>query len=128
MPRYTTEEIKAIFTRSASIRISQKRRGDEHYKKDAGYWDDGRCEYGGAHNLKEDCERLANFFAKITELRNARKELLNFNNQTEFEKNKQELLNKTGHFINGLQMKTGTNTSVGGVCIIWDDFTHFLVQ
>jgi len=126
MPRYTTEEIKAIFTRSASIRISQKRRGDERYKKDAGYWDGGRCAYGGAHNLQEDCERLAKFFSEITELKNARKDLLKFDNRTEFEKNQQNLLTKAKQAINGLQLKTGANTSVGGICIIWDSFSDLL--
>jgi len=55
------------------------------------YWEGGRCDYGGAHNLQEDCERLATFFDKINELKNTRKGLLTFTNQQEFEKQKQDL-------------------------------------
>jgi len=126
MTGYTTEDLKIKFERVAAIRISQKKRGDERYKNDAGYWDGGRCAYGGAHNLQEDCERLAKFFSGITELKNARKDLLKFDNRTEFEKNQQNLLTKAKQAINGLQMKTGANTSVGGICIIWNDFSSYL--
>jgi len=126
MTGYTTEDLKIKFERVAAIRISQKKRGDERYKNDAGYWDGGRCAYGGAHNLQEDCERLAKFFSGITELKNTRKDLLKFNNRTEFEKNQQNLLTKAKQAINGLQMKTGANTSVGGICIIWNDFSDLL--
>jgi hypothetical protein len=61
---------------------------------------------------------LAEFFTGITELRNCRKELINFSNQQEFDKNKQSLLTKTIEVINGLQMKTSSTTSIAGVCII----------
>ncbi|CAG8651843.1 8775_t:CDS:2, partial [Ambispora gerdemannii] len=79
-----------------------------------------------AHNLREDCQTLARFFNDITELKNVQKDLINFNNRTEFEKNKQELLNKTNQILSGLTIKTGANTSIGGVCIIWDDFAEFM--
>ncbi|CAI2197840.1 9103_t:CDS:2, partial [Funneliformis geosporum] len=79
-----------------------------------------------AHNLVEDCERLAEFFTGIREFRNARKELLAFNNQQEFDNNKQSLLTKITEAVNGLQMKTSNNSSIGGVCIIWNDFADSL--
>ena len=119
---YTATELENWFKRIAFSRIVQKKSGNNRYAGDAGYWDGGRCNYGAAHNLQEDCQRLAKFFTNIVELRNSRKELMSFNNQEEFEKNKQNLLSKTTNAINGLNMKTSNNTSIGGVCIIWADF------
>ncbi|CAG8575040.1 10838_t:CDS:2 [Ambispora leptoticha] len=103
---HNAKTIEELFTSAASLRISQKRRGDDRYKGDAGYWDGGRCEYGGAHNLQEDCQTLAKFFDDITELKNAKVKLTTFNNQAEFEKNKQNLLSKVNQALGGLQMKT----------------------
>ena len=119
---YKAEELETRFKKAATSRMSQKKAGKKEYENDADYWDGGRCNWGGAHNLKEDCETLGKFFTGITELRNARKELINFNNQQEFEKNKQSLLTKTAEAINGLNMKTSNSTSIAGVCIIWNDF------
>ncbi|CAI2187229.1 8990_t:CDS:2, partial [Funneliformis geosporum] len=69
-----------------------------------------------AHNLKEDCQTLAKFFDDTTELKNAQKDLINFNNREEFERNKQNLLTKTNQAINGLSVRTGSSTYIGGVC------------
>ncbi|CAI2198111.1 5015_t:CDS:2, partial [Funneliformis geosporum] len=96
MTRYSAEELETKFKGSASIRISEKKSGNNG----------GRCDYGGAHNLKEDCQKLSELFANITELRNCRRELTTFNNQEEFEKNKRELLEKVNEAINNLQMRT----------------------
>jgi len=121
-----SQEIETKFRRIAISRINQKKLGDKKYENDAGYWEGGQCNWGAHHNLQEDCQKLAQFFTSITELRNARKELLNFTNQQEFETNKQNLLTKTVNAIDGLKMKTSDNASVGGVCIIWNDFAkHF---
>lgn len=126
MTKYTPKYIETSFKNAASIRINQKNRGESKYANDAGYWDGGRCNWGANHNLAEDCQTLASFFTGIAELRDARKELINFNNQQEFEKNKQNLLTKTNEALNGLNMKTSSSTSIGGVCIIWADFEkHF---
>ena len=122
MTQHTPKYLESWFKRIAIGRISSKKAGNSAYANDAGYWDGGRCNWGAAHNLVEDCERLAEFFGGITELRDCRKELVNFSNQEEFEKNKQGLLTKTTEAINGLNVKTGNNTSIGGVCIIWSDF------
>lgn len=123
---YNAQKIEQLFVQTASLRISQKRSGDSRYTGDAGYWDGGRCNYGGAHNLREDCETLGKLFDGITELKNTRQELTKFDNQEEFEKSKQNLLNKTNQAINNLKMNTGGSTSVGGVCIIWDDFESYV--
>jgi len=37
MTQYNAKKIEELFTNVASLRISQKRRGDERYKGDAGY-------------------------------------------------------------------------------------------
>ncbi|CAG8684002.1 2409_t:CDS:10, partial [Gigaspora margarita] len=97
--------IEELFTNAASLRISQHQRGDDRYK--------------GAHNLKEDCQTLARFFNDITDFKNAKVKLTKFNNQEEFEKNKQDLLNKVNQALSGLQMKTGGNSSV-------DDFADYV--
>jgi len=127
MTRYDNAKlIETEFKRAAISRISQKKSGNSAFANDAGYWDGGRCNWGAAHNLVEDCEKLAEFFGGITELRNCRKELLTFNNQEEFNKSKQALLEKVNEAINNLQMRTSNNSSIGGVCIIWESFAdHF---
>ncbi|CAI2184644.1 4130_t:CDS:2, partial [Funneliformis geosporum] len=94
---HNAKTIEELFTNAASLRISQKQRGDDRYKRDAGL----------AHNLKEDCQTLARFFDDVTELKNAKVKLTTFNNQEEFENNKQSLLNKVNQALSGLQMKTG---------------------
>lgn len=119
---YNAKTIEQTIIGAARIRISEKKGGNSKYAGDAGYWDGGRCDYGGTHNLKEDCETLAKFFTSITELRNCRKELINFSNQQEFNDNKQDLLNKVDNTLSGLQVRTSNNSSIGGVCIIWADF------
>jgi hypothetical protein len=117
---HNAQSIEEIFTRKARIRAGK------HIQGDGGYWAGGRCEWGGAHNLREDCQTLAKFFDDTTELKNAQKDLINFNSREEFDKNKKDLLAKTTQAINGLSVSTGSSTYVGGVCIIWKDFSEFL--
>jgi len=126
MTQYTPKFLEAWFKRIAFSRMSQKKAGKNEYQNDAGYWDGGQCNWGANHNLQEDCQKLAQFFTGITELKNARSELLKFNNQQEFETNKQTLLTKTNNAINGLKMKTSNNSSIAGICIIWNDFAKEL--
>ena len=123
---YNAQELRTKLKIMAQPRVNQKKLGDSRYANDAGYWEGGRCNWGAAHNFQEDCEKLAEFFSSITELKNARKELLTFNNQDEFVNNKQSLLEKVNEAINGLQMKTSSNSSIAGVCIIWEDFSDKL--
>ncbi|CAI2196592.1 13334_t:CDS:2, partial [Funneliformis geosporum] len=79
-----------------------------------------------AHNLKEDCQLLAKFFDKITELKNAKSKITRFESQTEFEENKRKLTRQCQEAINGLQIRTGSSTSIGGVCLIWADYADHL--
>jgi len=78
----------------------------------------GNCNLGGTHNLKEDCEKLVKFFSEITELRQVRKELTNFDNEGEFNKKKEDLIAKTETVINRLTRQEGTNTYIADVCCI----------
>jgi len=117
---YNAQYIEEVFTRIASIRIGEKIQGD------GGYWYGGRCEWGGAHNLQEDCQTLTRFFTKTSELKNTKRKLTSFENKEDFENLKQDLISQCNTSIAGLQTQTGTNTSVGGVCIIWDDFVDHL--
>ncbi|CAG8584316.1 9109_t:CDS:2 [Paraglomus brasilianum] len=80
----------------------------------------------GAHNLQEDCQTLAKFFTKTSELKNTKRKLSSFENKEDFENLKQDLISQCNTSIAGLQTQTGANTSVGGVCIIWDDFVDHL--
>ena len=96
---YKAEDIERKFKSVASVRIWSKK--PEH-ANDAGYWTGGRCEWGAAHNLKEDCKLLAKFFDKITELKNAKNKIIKFESQEEFEKNKQNLTRQCQEAINGL--------------------------
>ena len=76
--------------------------------------------------MKEDCQLLAKFFDKITELKNSKNKIVKFESQEEFEKNKRELTRQCQEAINGLQVRTGSSTSIGGICIIWADFSDHL--
>lgn len=125
MTRYTAQFIEGEFKRTAISRISQKKAGKSEYANDAGYWEGGRCNWGAAHNLAEDCQRLSEFFTGIVELRNSRQELIKFSNQQEFDSDKQKLLAKVDNALNGLQMRTSGNSSIAGVCIIWADFGDY---
>src|SRR4051812_42661133 len=100
MLRYSAIELEKRFRNSASVRISKKKSGDNRYSGDAGYWDGGRCNWGASHNLQEDCQRLTAFFTEITELKSARKELIIFNNQEEFENTKRGLITKVNNVLN----------------------------
>ena len=111
---YTAQSIEEVFTRIASIRIGEKISGD------GGYWYGGRCEWGGAHNLQEDCQTLGKLFDGITELKNTRQELTKFDNQQKFEKSKQNLFNKTSQAISNLKMNTGGSTpNIRGGVLYW---------
>lgn len=123
MARYDAESIERTFKSIASIRMSSK---DPQFANDAGYWTGGRCNWGASHNLKEDCQLLASFFTKISELQDVKKKLTQFENQEEFETKKQNLSRQCQEAIARLRVNTGAATSFGGVCIIWGDYASHL--
>jgi hypothetical protein len=68
--------------------------------------------------LKEDCQRLAKFFTKTSELKNSKRKLTSFESKEEFEALKKDLISQCNASIAGLQVETGANSSIGGVCLI----------
>lgn len=61
-PWTNAEQIKNQFFAHASSQRAGKESGD------AGYWTGGRCDWGGSHNLTEDCQALANFANAIANI------------------------------------------------------------
>ena len=113
---YNAKKIEELFRNAASVRIAQKRSGDSRYIGDAGYRDGGRCEYGGAHNLQEDCEELAKFFNSIANISEDIDKIRLSANEEVFNSNKQQLISKLQGLIGKCQVTSAT--SVGGICII----------
>ena len=68
--------------------------------------------------MKEDCETLAKFFTKTSELKNSKRKLTSFEDKEEFEALKQELISQCNDSIAGLQVKTRDSSSVGGICLV----------
>ena len=115
MAIYTTEELVRSFQKVARIR-----KGNKNFANDAGYWDGGRCEWGGSHNLKEDCETIANSFNKINSLKEIKEELQKCTSKNEYDIKKSNYIRKCDEILSGLQMKTGSASSMFWICIIWN--------
>ena len=107
------------------LSVTSKRQRDK-VSGDGTYWNGGQCHWGGSHNLKGDCETLANFFDKTENLKNSRHELTKSSDKASFENKKKQLLRQCEEISNGLQIQTGNASSIGGICIIWKDFASFL--
>ena len=69
---YNLEELERQFKNAG-----RSRKGRKKYANDANYWDGGRCEWGGGHNLREDCQTLMGSFNKMENLREIKEELKN---------------------------------------------------
>lgn len=117
MPKYTVDYLYNEFSQLAGMRTDSK------YANDAGYWTGGRCDWGGSHNLREDCGTLAKGFEKMESLdgKQITDELTNTANKGEFDFKKSTLLQKINEISSGLQARTGYSSSMFGVCIIWAD-------
>ncbi|WNE40170.1 MAG: Xanthine phosphoribosyltransferase [Mycoplasmataceae bacterium] len=117
MSKYTAEQLEKRFRR---VGIARKR--NKKFSNDSTYWEGGNCNWGGSHNLREDCQTLANNLNKIDSLKNIKKELLETTNQEEFENKKKNFLRKIEEIeASGLQIKTSKASSMFGICIIWAD-------
>ena len=112
---YTAEQLERNFKD-----LSRIRKGKE-YENDAGYWTGGRCDWGGNHNLKEDCETLSKAFNKMESLREIKDELKKCTNKSEYNAKKANYIRKCEELISGLQAKTSSSSSMFGICIIWSD-------
>jgi len=122
---YSAEELEAELKNAALTRIARKSRGNKDFKKDSGYWTGGACDWGGSHNLKEDCQRLIRNFNKLDGLKNVEQELRKCTSEQEFNSVKSRSIRQAEELERGLQEKlnsSGNANSVFGICIIWDDY------
>ena len=125
--KFTAEELERLFRSAASLRISRKNREvNKDLENDAGYWTGGRCNWGGSHSLKEDCVTLSRGLNKIEDLKNSEKELRQCTSEQEFNSTKSRLIRKIEELERDLQAKTGSSSSMFGICIIWYDFPDFI--
>lgn len=119
---YTARELEDSILRASAIR---RIKGDKTGGDD-GYWTGGFCNWGGTHNLKEDCQKLVKFFDEIVQLRHVRKDLLNFTSEEEFEKVREDLIVKIDKIITNLSPERDSRDYIAGVCCIWNDFDDVL--
>ena len=126
-------KISGKFTNSSDLQNRFFAEGEERRKKrdkesgDAGYWTGGKCNWGGSHNLQEDCEELAKFFNNANSIADDVNEIKLAANEEIFNQKKQALISK----IKNLNSKCNVTStySVANVCCIWNDyFGSFLKQ
>ncbi|RHZ36041.1 hypothetical protein [endosymbiont GvMRE of Glomus versiforme] len=117
MARYTADYLYNEFSGLASMRVGSE------YANDAGYWTGGHCNWGGSHNLREDCGTLARGFDKLESLDSKKitDALTNTTSEQEFNTQKSILLQKINEIESGLQVRTGASSAMFGICIIWAD-------
>ena len=116
----SVENLKSNFLKITKPRQESKESGNSAFKNDAGYWQGGRCEWGGTHKLDEDAEVLAKFFNSIANISKDIDKIRLSANEEIFKSNKQQLISKLQSLISKCQVTSAT--SVGGICIIWNDF------
>lgn len=110
------QDIKNRFWVNAAARrqVGDKAHGD------AGYWVDGKCNWGGNHYLQKDCETLAQWANNVVSTESDAQELTLAINEQEFNNKKQQLVNKLQDCINKCQVSNAW--SIGNVCCIWNDY------
>ena len=74
------QDIKARFWTNSKSRPKDKAAGD------AQYWNEGRCNWGGNHNLMEDCQTLASWANNVVSVEADSQELILALNESEFNK------------------------------------------
>ena len=116
MKGYEAKDLEALFKSAGRIR-----RGNPAYVNDSTYWEGGRCNWGGSHNLREDCETIASSFAKIERLKEIRDILTKCLSEKDFNTKKQNFIRKCNESTSGLRPRTGYSSSMFGICIIWAD-------
>jgi hypothetical protein len=114
------QDIKARFWTNSLSRPKDKASGD------ATYWTEGRCNWGGNHNLMEDCQVLANFANDIVSAESDTRELTLSINEQEFNLKKQQLVSKLQNAIN--QCQVSSSWSIGNICCIWNDYFGSFIQ
>lgn len=112
---YNTKELERQFKNAG-----RSRKGRKKYANDASYWDGGRCNWGGNHSLKEDCETLTKSFTKVGNLKDIQEDLKKCTSKSEYDAKKANYIRKCEEGLRGLQEKTASS-SMFGVCCIWSD-------
>lgn len=110
------QDIKARFFTNTQAR----RQAGDKASGDATYWTEGRCNWGGSHNLLEDCQTLATWANNIVSTQHDVQELTLAINEQEFNTRKQTLINKYQDCINKCQISS--SCSIGNICCIWNDY------
>jgi len=114
------------FTNSLDLQNQFFANGEERRNKgdkkdsDSGYWNGGRCNWGGSHNLQEDCETLANFFNEVASIANDVSEIKLAVNEQIFNQKKQALIDKIKSLNNKCQVSK--SCSIANICCIWNDY------
>ena len=114
MTSYSATELERAFKKVARIRHGKQ------YSNDASYWTGGRCNWGGSHNLSEDCQTFANGFNKIEGLREIKEELKKCTSKSEYDAKKNNYIRQCEEALNGLNNNT-SSSYMFGVCCIWSD-------
>ncbi|MDR1670788.1 MAG: hypothetical protein LBR43_03660 [Spiroplasmataceae bacterium] len=111
---FNAETMKNNFFAHTSARQAQNISGD------GGYWKGERCQWGGSHNLDEDCKELAKFFESVSNISEDIEKIRLSANEDIFKKNQQALVSKIKSLLGKCQVTS--STSLANVCCIWNDF------
>jgi len=84
MPKYDAKTLERELKSAASLRINRKKWGNKYFANDASYWEGGQCNWGGSHNLSEDCQTISQGFSKLDDLKNVESELNQCTSEQEF--------------------------------------------
>jgi hypothetical protein len=128
MGKYSRKRIETSkqFTNAETIKDNffanseRRRKAGDKASGDAGYWTEGRCNWGGSHNLMEDCEALARFFNDTNSIADNTNEIKLSANEEIFNQKKQALISKVQNLISKCQ--TTSTSSIASVCCIWNDY------
>ena len=112
------EQIKNRFLAHTSIRQAQR------VSNDGSYWTGGNCQWGGSHNLLQDCQQLANFANSTATINNDIQEMTLSTDEQTFNSRKQQLISKLQENIN--KCNVTSSSSLASVCIIWNYFFGFV--
>ena len=110
---YDTKELERQFKN-----LGRSRRGRKEHADDAGYWTGGRCNWGGSHNLSEDCQAFANGFNKISSLRDIKEELKKCTSKSEYDAKKNNYIRQCDEALSGLNTNTSSSSMFGVCCIL----------
>ncbi|MCE8163125.1 MAG: hypothetical protein I3274_02805 [Candidatus Moeniiplasma glomeromycotorum] len=112
---YSASELESSFKK-----VARSRKGNKKYDNDAQYWEGGRCNWGGSHNLQEDCQTFADGFNKVSGLKDIKSELQKCTSKSEYDQKKNNYIRQCDEALTGLNTNTRSAYAFG-VCCIWSD-------